>query len=97
MVILGSVKYNFWIGMLAATALIFGAAYSLWLVKRVVFGAVGNEHVAALQDLGSREFLMLGMLALAVLAMGLYPAPFTDVMQISVDDLLKHVAISKLN
>lgn len=97
MVILGAVKFNFWIGMLAATALILGAAYSLWLVKRVVFGVVGNEHVAQLNDLNSREFLMLGLLAIAVLAMGLYPAPFTDVMQISVDDLLKHVAISKIN
>jgi NADH-quinone oxidoreductase subunit M len=97
MVILGAVQFNFWIGLLAATALIFGAAYSLWLVKRVVFGAVTNEHVAALQDLSSREFFMLGLLAIAVLAMGLYPAPFTDVMQTSVSDLLKHVAISKLN
>jgi NADH-quinone oxidoreductase subunit M len=97
MVILGAVKFNFWIGMLAATALIFGAAYSLWLVKRVVFGAIGNKHVAQLHDLSSREFLMLGLLAIAVIAMGLYPAPFTDVMQTSVDDLLKHVAISKLN
>ncbi|KRB84561.1 NADH-quinone oxidoreductase subunit M [Noviherbaspirillum sp. Root189] len=96
MVILGAVQFNFWIGLLAATALIFGAAYSLWMVKRVVFGEVGNEHVAALKDLNGREFLMLGVLAIAVLAMGLYPAPFTDVMQISVDDLLKHVAVSKL-
>ncbi|HYD63785.1 MAG TPA: NADH-quinone oxidoreductase subunit M [Noviherbaspirillum sp.] len=97
MVILGTVKYNFWIGMLAATALIFGAAYSLWLVKRVVFGAVGNKHVAELQDLNAREFVMLGILAIAVIAMGVYPAPFTDLMQTSVDDLLKHVAISKVN
>ncbi|WP_420474233.1 NADH-quinone oxidoreductase subunit M [Noviherbaspirillum sp. ST9] len=97
MVILGTVKYNFWIGMLAATALIFGAAYSLWLVKRVVFGEVGNKHVAELQDLNAREFLMLGILAIAVIAMGVYPAPFTDLMQTSVDDLLKHVAISKVN
>ena len=96
MVILGAVKFNFWIAMLAATALIFGAAYSLWLVKRVIFGAVGNDHVAKLQDLNSREFLMLGLLAIAVLAMGLYPAPFTDAMQVSVSDLLQHVAISKL-
>ena len=97
MVILGTVKFNFWIGMLAATALIFGAAYSLWLVKRVVFGEVGNQHVAELQDLNAREFLMLGILAIAVIAMGVYPAPFTDLMQTSVDDLLKHVAISKVN
>ena len=97
MVILGAVKFNFWIGLLAATALIFGAAYSLWLVKRVVFGSVGNEHVAQLQDLNKREFFMLGLLAIAVLAMGLYPAPFTDVMQTSVADLLQHVAVSKVN
>lgn len=95
MVILGAVKFNFWIGLLAATALIFGAAYSLWLVKRVVFGAVANHHVAQLTDLNKREFFMLGVLAVAVIAMGLYPAPFTDAMQVSVADLLKHVAISK--
>ena len=95
MVILGAVKFNFWIGLLAATALIFGAAYSLWLVKRVIFGAVGNKNVAALHDLNKREFFMLGVLAVAVIAMGLYPAPFTDAMQVSVADLLKHVAISK--
>jgi NADH-quinone oxidoreductase subunit M len=97
MVILGAVKFNFWIGLLAATALIFGAAYSLWMVKRVVFGAITNDHVAQLNDLGKREFFMLGVLAIAVIVMGLYPAPFTDAMQISVTDLLKHVAISKVN
>lgn len=97
MVILGAVKFNFWIGVLAATALIFGAAYSLWLVKRVVFGEVGNPHVAKLQDLSAREFFMLGMLAVAVIAMGVYPAPFTDAMQTSVADLLKHIALSKVN
>jgi NADH-quinone oxidoreductase subunit M len=97
MVILGAVKFNFWIGLLAATALILGAAYSLWLVKRVVFGAVGNANVAKLQDLNTREFFMLGVLAIAVIAMGVYPAPFTDVMQTSVADLLKHVSVSKLN
>jgi NADH-quinone oxidoreductase subunit M len=95
MVILGAVKFNFWIGMLAATALIFGAAYSLWLVKRVVFGDVGNARVAELKDLNAREFFMLGLLAVAVIAMGLYPAPFTDAMQTSVTDLLQHVAIQK--
>ncbi|MES2934601.1 MAG: NADH-quinone oxidoreductase subunit M [Pseudomonadota bacterium] len=95
MVILGAVKFNFWIGMLAATALIFGAAYSLWMVKRVVFGAIANGHVAQLQDINKREFVMLGLLAIAVIAMGVYPAPFTDTMQVSVADLLKHVAISK--
>ncbi|TFV86743.1 NADH-quinone oxidoreductase subunit M, partial [Oxalobacteraceae bacterium OM1] len=97
MVILGAVKYNFWIGLLAATALIFGAAYSLWLVKRVVLGAVANQNVAELVDLNKREFFMLGILAIAVIAMGIYPAPFTDVMQTSVADLLQHVAVSKVN
>lgn len=96
MVILGSVQYNFWIGVLAATALILGAAYSLWMVKRVVFGAVANEHVAELADLNRREFFMLAVLAIAVLYMGLYPAPFTDTMQTSVADLLKHASVSKL-
>ena len=96
MVILGAVQFNFWIGMLAATALIFGAAYSLWMVKRVIFGAVANKHVAELVDLNKREFLMLGLLAIAVIAMGLYPAPFTDTMQTSVADLLQHVSVSKL-
>jgi len=97
MVILGAVKFNFWIGVLTATALILGAAYSLWLAKRVIFGDVGNSHVAELVDLNKREFLILGVLAIAVLVMGLYPAPFTDAMQTSVTDLLKHVATSKLN
>jgi len=96
MVILGAVQFNFWIGMLAATALIFGAAYSLWMVKRVVFGKITNDHVAHLSDINKREFFMLGVLAIAVIGMGLYPAPFTDAMQVSVSDLLKHVAVSKL-
>ncbi|MDB5920877.1 MAG: NADH-quinone oxidoreductase subunit [Massilia sp.] len=96
MVILGAVQFNFWIGMLAATALIFGAAYSLWMVKRVVFGAIANKHVDELTDINKREFFMFAVLAIAVLAMGLYPAPFTDTMQTSVADLLQHVAISKL-
>jgi NADH-quinone oxidoreductase subunit M len=95
MVILGGVQYNFWIGVLAATALILGAAYSLWLVKRVIFGAVGNPHVAQLFDLNKREFFILGLLAIAVIGMGVYPAPFTDAMQVSVTDLLKHIAVSK--
>lgn len=96
MVILGAVQYNFWIGMLAATALILGAAYSLWMVKRVIFGDIGNAQVAALQDLNKREFVMLGVLALLTLYMGLYPKPFTDVMHASVVNLLTHVAQSKL-
>ena len=96
MVILGAVKFNFWIGFGAATALIFGAAYTLWMYKRVYLGPVGNHHVKALKDINAREFLMLSLLAIAVLWMGLYPKPFTDVMNASVDNLLKHVAISKL-
>jgi NADH-quinone oxidoreductase subunit M len=96
MVILAAVRFDFWIGLLAATALILGAAYSLWMYKRVAFGAVKHEHVAALQDIGNREFLMLGLLAVATLYMGLYPKPFIDVMHTSVVDLLRHVAISKL-
>ncbi|RJP71064.1 MAG: NADH-quinone oxidoreductase subunit M [Comamonadaceae bacterium] len=97
MVILAAVKANFWIGLLAASALIFGAAYSLWMYKRVYLGAVGNDNVKALTDINSREFLVLAVLALAVLYMGVYPKPFTDVMDASVAELLRHVAISKLN
>jgi NADH-quinone oxidoreductase subunit M len=97
MVILGAVKANFWLGLLAATALIFGAAYTLWMFKRVYLGPVANEDVRTLSDINSREFLMLSLLAIAVLWMGLYPKPFTDVMNASVADLLKHVAASKLN
>jgi NADH-quinone oxidoreductase subunit M len=96
MVILGAVQFNFVTGILAATALIFGAAYSLWMAKRVIFGAITNKHVEELTDVNNREFLMLGILAIAVLVMGLYPAPFTDVMQVSVADLLAHAAQSKL-
>ncbi len=94
---LGAVKANFWIGLAGATALIFGAAYTLWMFKRVYLGPVGNSHVKALTDIGSREFLILSLLAIAVLAMGLYPRPFTDVMDASVAELLKHVALQKLN
>ena len=97
MVILGAVKFNFWIGLGSATALIFGAAYTLWMFKRVYFGPVVNDDVKGLTDINSREFLMLGLLAVAVLYMGIYPKPFTDVMNTSVADLLSHVAVSKLN
>ena len=97
MVILGAVKANFWIGLAAATALIFGAAYTLWMFKRVYLGPVGNDNVKGLTDIDSREFLVLALLGIAVLAMGLYPRPFTDVMDTSVAELLKHVALSKLN
>ncbi len=97
MVILATVKANFWLGALASTALIFGAAYTLWMVKRVYFGPVANDHVRELSDINAREYLMLAVLAVAVLWMGVHPKPFTDVMQVSVTELLKHVAISKLN
>ena len=96
MVILAAVKVNFWLGLAAATALIFGAAYTLWMVKRVYLGPVANDDVRDLQDINSREFLMLALLAIAVLVMGVYPKPFTDVMDASVADLLKQVALSKL-
>jgi len=96
MVILGAIKYNFWIGFAAASALIFGAAYTLWMIKRVYLGPVANDHVKELDDINSREFLMLALLAIAVLAMGVFPKPFTDVMDVSVAELLKHVALSKL-
>jgi NADH-quinone oxidoreductase subunit M len=97
MVILGAVKANFWLGLAAATALIFGAAYTLWMFKRVYLGPVANDDVKGLNDINSREFLMLTLLAIAVLWMGIHPKPFTDVMDTSVAELLKHVAQSKLN
>ena len=97
MVILGAVKVNFWLGALSATALIFGAAYTLWMVKRVYFGDIANDDVRALKDINAREVLMLGVLAAAVLWMGVIPKPFTDTMHVSVTELLKHLAISKLN
>jgi NADH-quinone oxidoreductase subunit M len=97
MVILGAVQFNFWIALLAATTLVFGAAYTLWMVKRVYFGDVANANVKALTDINGREFLALSLLAAAVLWMGVYPKPFTDVMNVSVAELLKHVATSKLN
>ena len=97
MVILGAVKFNFWIGLLAATALILGASYTLWMFKRVYFGPVTNDNVRKLKDINAREFFMLSVLAVAVLWMGIYPKPFTDVMEASVDHLIKQVAVSKLN
>ena len=97
MVILGAVQFNFWIGMGAATALILGASYTLWMYKRVYLGATGNDHVRQLKDINARECLMLALLAAAILGMGLYPKPFTDVMDASVTHFLQHVATSKLN
>ena len=96
MVILAAVKYNFWVAVAAATTMILGAAYTLWMYKRVVFGAVANHHVAELSDISGREFLILAMLALGALGMGIYPYPFTEVMHSSVNELLRHVAVSKI-
>jgi NADH-quinone oxidoreductase subunit M len=96
MVALGAIKYDFWIGLAAATTLVLGAAYTLWMYKRVVFGAVSNDHVAVLEDINAREFFFLLLLALAVLGLGLYPFPLTEVMHASVDELLRHVAAGKL-
>ncbi|MGB6101334.1 MAG: NADH-quinone oxidoreductase subunit M [Comamonas sp.] len=96
MVILASVKYNFWVGFCAAWAVILGAAYSLWMFKRVYFGDIANEHVKAMPDISKREYLILGFLAIAVLFMGVYPKPFTDVMDASVAHLLQQIATSKL-
>jgi NADH-quinone oxidoreductase subunit M len=96
MVILGAVKFNFWIALIAASTLILGAAYSLWMYKRVVFGEVANRRVEALTDVNAREFLILLLLAAAVMWMGLYPKPFTDLMDASVANLLQHVSQTKL-
>jgi NADH-quinone oxidoreductase subunit M len=96
MVLMGAMKTNFWLAFFAGTTLVFGAAYTLWMYKRVIFGPVANPHVAALTDLNQREFLVLGLLAAAVLVMGVYPLPFTDVMHASVNELLRHVSSSKL-
>jgi NADH-quinone oxidoreductase subunit M len=96
MVILASFRADFWFAFLAATTLIIGAAYTLWMVKRVVFGDVANEGVAALQDINRRELLVLGSLALAVLVLGLWPAPLVEVMDVSINNLLQHIAEPKI-
>ncbi|MES9961270.1 MAG: NADH-quinone oxidoreductase subunit M [Sedimenticola sp.] len=96
MVIIASFHADFWFAVLAATTLIIGAAYTLWMVKRVVFGKVANGNVAALEDINNREFLVLGSLALAVLVLGVWPAPLVEVMDVSIENLLKHIAVSKL-
>jgi len=95
MVIMGAMKVNFWVAAVAATTLIWGAAYTLWMYKRVIFGPVANDHVKALTDLNPRETLTLGVLAAAVIFMGVYPLPFTEVMHASVNELLRHVALPK--
>ncbi len=96
MVILSSFKANFWYAFLAALTLILGAAYTLWMIKRVIFGAVANDNVAALQDIGRREFLILAILAVAVLLLGIWPAPLLEVMDASVENLLLHMTQSKV-
>ncbi len=96
MVIMGAMQASFWLAFVAASTLVLGAAYTLWMYKRVIFGAVANDHVKALKDLNVREFTVLAALAAAVLFMGVYPLPFTEVMHASVNELLKHVAAPKL-
>jgi NADH-quinone oxidoreductase subunit M len=96
MVILASFKASFWIAFLAATTLILGAAYTLWMIKRVIFGEVANDKVAALTDINKREFLFLALLALAVLGLGLWPDPLVEVMHATIDNLLNHIAIPKI-
>lgn len=95
-VIMGAVEHNFWVGVLAATSLILAAAFTLWMTKRVVFGDVTNDEVRNLTDINAREFFILGIMAVMVLYMGIYPKPFTDVMHVSVQSLLQHVSVSKL-
>ena len=96
MVILSSFKANFWYAFLGATTLILGAAYTLWMVKRVFYGEVANDNVRQLSDINQREFIIMATLAVAVLALGLWPAPLVDVMHASVDNFLQHIAVSKL-
>jgi len=96
MVILAAMQVNFWYAALAATTLIFGAAYTLWMYKRVVFGVITRPEVASMADINARELLILSILAVCVLAMGVYPFPVTEVMHVSVNNLLEHVAHSKV-
>ena len=96
MVILASFQANFWYAFLAALTLILGAAYTLWMVKRVFYGEIVNDGVRALKDLNSREFVIMAILAVAVLVLGLWPAPVIDVMHATVENFLQHIAVSKL-
>ena len=96
LVIMGAVKVNFWYGFAAASTLVFGAAYTLWMYKRVIFGAVANDHVKHMHDLSSREFMVMAVLAISVLLMGLYPLPLGEIMHASVNDLLVHLNTSKI-
>jgi len=96
LVILGAFQANFWIAFLAAPTLLFGAAYTLWMVKRVIFGKIANDHVAELEDVNGREVVFLSLLAIAVLVMGLWPAPFLDVMHVSVSELINFANVTKI-
>jgi len=96
MVILASFRADFWFAFLAATTLILGAAYTLWMVKRVIFGPVANDHVAQLKDANGRELFVLGSLAAAVLLLGLWPAPLVEVMDATIQNLVQQVAVSKI-
>jgi NADH-quinone oxidoreductase subunit M len=95
-VLMGAIKVNFWYAFAAGSTLIFGAAYTLWMYKRVIFGAVTNHHVEELTDINAREILIMSILAIFVLGMGIYPLPFGEILHASVNDLLVHVAQSKL-
>ena len=97
LVIMGSFAVSGWIAAVAALTLIFGAAYTLWMIKRVLYGKVASDDVAGLQDVNSREILMLSILAAMVLIVGIWPNPILDVMHVTIDNLLQHTAISKLN
>jgi NADH-quinone oxidoreductase subunit M len=96
MVILSTFRADFWYAFLAATTLILAAAFTLWMVKRVVFGPVANEKVAELKDVNGRELFVLGTLAAAVLLLGLWPAPLVEVMEPSIQNLAEHIAVSKI-
>jgi len=96
MVIIASFKANFWFAFLAASTLILGAAYTLWMIKRVVYGEVANDNVARLEDVNSREFIVLAVLAVSVLLVGLWPAPLVDMMNVTIEQLIQQVGQSKL-
>ncbi|HEY5763939.1 MAG TPA: NADH-quinone oxidoreductase subunit M [Rhodocyclaceae bacterium] len=96
MVIIASFKANFWFAFVAATTLVLGAAYTLWMVKRVVYGEVANEKVEALEDLNARELIVLGVLAVSVLLLGLWPAPLVEMMDASIEQLVQQLGQSKL-
>jgi len=96
LVILASFRADFWYAFLAGLTLILSTSYTLWLVKRVIFGAVANEQVAALKDVNAREFFVLGVLAVGVLLLGVWPAPLLDVMRPTIENLVQHITVSKL-